>query len=86
MPEMAGPMAMPQFEVPSMPTTAELAPMQSAMAPTMELQEPAPAKDVIPAVNMIKNLMPLLENAGYKIIMEETDNPSEYQFIIKVEK
>ena len=86
MPEMADPMAMPQFEVPSMPTTAELAPMQSAMAPTMELQEPAPAKDVIPAVNMIKNLMPLLENAGYKIIMEETDNPSEYQFIIKVEK
>jgi len=73
MPEMASPIEMPQFEVPTPVETVQ---------PVIE----QPMVDVMPAVNMIRNLMPLLENSGYKILLEESDNQNEYQVTIKVQK
>ena len=42
--------------------------------------------NVMPAVNMIRNLIPLLENSGYNITIEEADTPNDYQIILKVQK
>ena len=93
---------MPTFEVPNMqpmepqinqfatpafePVQAQ--PMQEfdALGNSVTSQIPNIMIDVMPAVNMIRNLMPLLENSGYKIILEEQDNSNEYQVVIKLQK
>ena len=71
------PVRMPQFEVPTPSMTIVEQPISNPKTVMT---------NVMPAVNMIRNLIPLLENSGYKINIEETDNPSEYQIVLKVEK
>ena len=75
--DMPTPVQMPQYEVPT----------PSMVMPESNISNSKPIMtNVMPAVNMIRNLIPLLENSGYKINIEETDNPSEYQIVLKVEK
>ena len=84
-PQMPETMAMPQFEVPAPTMPVPEAPVAPEMpTPVMEVQQTS--VNVEPAVNMIKNLIPLLGNAGYNVLVEESDTPGEYQFIIKVQK
>ena len=99
---MPEPTQMPTFEVPNMqpmePQMNQIAtpafepvqaqPMQEfdALGNSVTSQIPNIMIDVMPAVNMIRNLMPLLENSGYKIILEEQDNSNEYQVVIKLQK
>ena len=102
MTEMQNTMTMPQFEVPtpSMPTVEPTPVVGQPMVSDLNIQSTGVEMykqqmgnntqpvmiNVMPAVNMIRNLIPLLENSGYKINIEETDNPSEYQIVLKVEK
>lgn len=84
------PFEMPAFEVPTM-QVQEPPLVQNIEAPAMEMSQEQPveqplAKDVTPAINIIKNLKPLLENSGYNITFEEADTPNEYQIIIKLQK
>ena len=93
------PMQMPTFEVPNMqpmesPMNQVAAPafdtlgnsMTNQISEVNQLQVQNVMIDVMPAVNMIRNLMPLLENSGYKINLEEADNLNEYQVVIKLQK
>ena len=77
------PMGIPTFEMPAPnPTPQE----QPQAVPTMEAPQTQPITDVMPAVNMIRNLIPLLENSGYQVAIEENDNPTEYKVIINLKK
>jgi len=79
MPMMNEPVETPQFEMPVMEQ-----PVQNPEQEELNLNKIM--IDVMPAVNMIRNLKPLLENCGYSIEIEETDNLNEYQVILKVQK
>ena len=95
---MPEPMQMPTFEVPNMQPMEPQ--MNSVATPAFDALNAVPGQvndfnqpqvqnvmiDVMPAVNMIRNLMPLLENSGYKIVLEEQDNSNEYQVVIKLQK
>ena len=90
------PVEVPQMEMPQMPafethTQPVTEPVTNSPAPASSLVEAlqvnTPVKtDVMPAVNMIRNLIPLLENSGYQIHLAETNNPDEYQVVIKIQK
>ena len=89
-PDFSLPTEMPQFEVPAMEVQeAEQAPMAPMMETPQVFEQPQQqtvVTDVMPAVNIIRNLIPLLENSGYRITMEELDNLNEYQVVLKVQK
>jgi len=82
-PMMNEPMGMPQFEIPNQFVQE---PQMAAPMPSFDAPQAPMMTDVMPAVNMVRNLIPLLENSGYKIVLEELDNPTEYNVIIKVQK
>ena len=83
--EIPAPMEMPQFVVGEQSIQVPEAPMAPEM-PTPVMEVPQTSVNMEPAVNMIKNLIPLLGNAGYNVVVEESDTPGEHQFIIKVQK
>ncbi len=62
--------------------------MNNQVMPTIPNMQPNNPiiTDVMPAVNMVRNVLPLLQNSGYKVVVEEADTPNEYQIIIKVQK
>ena len=84
-PAMTEPMAMPQFEVPAFNPEPQIQNPVFEMPQELNKQQPVMV-DVMPAVNMIRNLIPLLENSGYKINIEEMDNTGEYQVTLKIQK
>lgn len=45
-----------------------------------------PKKDIIPVVNMIKNLAISIESLGYKLDIDEDDSDASYKITIEVEK
>ena len=43
-------------------------------------------KDIIPVINMLKSLAVNIENLGYKLNINETENENSYSINIEVEK
>ena len=91
---------LPEFSMPTSPVMPEPTPQEPVSQPNQipefniptgpinneQSIQPAVKVDVIPAVNMIRNLIPLLENSGYKITLEEKDNANDYEMSIKILK
>ena len=91
---------LPEFSMPTSPVMPEPTPQEPVSQPNPipefniptgpinneQSIQPAVKVDVIPAVNMIRNLIPLLENSGYKITLEEKDNANDYEMSIKILK
>ena len=91
---------LPEFSMPTSPVMPEPTPQEPVSQPNPipefniptgpinneQSIQPAVKVDVIPAVNMIRNLIPLLENSGYKITLEEKDNSNDYEMSIKILK
>ena len=95
-PNISGMNQMQQSVVPEMPVLEE-APMnnmsnmeiqepQMNIAPNNVPEQPLQGKDVVPVVNMIKNLAMSIESLGYKINITENDGNNSYNINIEVEK
>lgn len=95
-PNIPGMNQMQQSVVPEMPVLEEV-PMnnmsnmeiqepQMNIAPNNAPEQPLQEKNIVPVVNMIKNLAMSIESLGYKINITENDGNNSYNINIEVEK
>ena len=75
--------------IPDLTATEMPAPESIPMPQAPEIPQEAPVasgKDIVPVVNMIKNLAISIESLGYKLNITEDDNNESYKINIEVEK
>lgn len=78
---------MPQFGPVSAPTPVEMS--QINTEPTMP-NEPVVSQpqtnNTELATTILKDILPLLEHSGYKVVLEESDTPTEHLVTFKIQK